>query len=67
MQVSGVSLDLMLIMHEQVFEDYLTDHLISRWKVWAGEQARHRVVLKTNKCRNDYCNNYFNTYKTNIK
>ena len=26
MHVGGVSLDLALIMHEQAFEDYLTDH-----------------------------------------
>ena len=26
MQVGGVSLDLTLIMHEQAFGDYLTDH-----------------------------------------
>ena len=29
MQVEGVSLDLTLIMHEQAFGDYLTDHSFS--------------------------------------
>ena len=38
MQVGDVSLDLTLIMHEQAFGDYLTDHsFFSLWKVWAGE------------------------------
>ena len=45
MQVWGVSLDLALIMHEQAFGDYLTDHSFSLWKVWAGEQATNNGIV----------------------
>ena len=42
MQVGGVSLDLTLIMHEQAFGDYLTDHSFLSLESVAGDQAKLR-------------------------
>ena len=55
MQVGGVLLVLTLIMHEQAFGDYLTDHPFSLWKVWAGEQATSFYEDKSYLSGEHYC------------
>ena len=41
-----MSHDVTLIMHEQAFGDYLTDHSFLSLEVWAGEQARLILIQK---------------------
>ena len=45
MQVEGVSLDLKLIMHEQAFGDYLTDHSLFSFVGKCGLENRLALIV----------------------